>query len=69
MIDFVCKLLPQNPKTCQEMDRIPTILTEILKLRIKMDNTIELLRKNKHEDAKKLLGLTIEFLPCQLWPT
>ena len=48
------------PKTCQEMDRIPTILTEILKLRIKMDNTMDSLKKTSGEDAKKLLGLIIE---------
>ena len=40
----------------QELERIPPMLSDILKLRIKMDTTLESLRGKKDADSQKLLG-------------
>ena len=46
----------------QEIGRIPDMLSEILKLRIKTDNTLELLMKSKDPDAKTPFRMHLQFL-------
>lgn len=41
----------------QDLEKIPELLTEILKSRIKVDNTLDQLKQSKSDEAKQCLVL------------
>ena len=52
----------------QDLEAIPDTLSEILKARIKVDKSLEMLKKSKDPDAQKCSGLHIYLSAVRLAP-